>query len=81
MTLPKPTETQVTAALRYAEYLAHSLDHSHRSKDRTRPHTDYFRSDHGRPSQGAKDMGLTEYETLPHRATLILAAALQHRTP
>lgn len=72
MPLPAVTDTQIQAALKYAEHLHCTLEGTPKNS----PHYDYFKSVHGRPSPGAKDMGNTEFETLPHRATLVLAAAL-----
>lgn len=74
MSLSTVTDTQINAALQYADHLHFSFEHG---SPKNSPYRDYFTSIHGRPSQGAKDMGCTEFETLPHRATLVLAAALR----
>jgi hypothetical protein len=63
-----PTPEQVDTALAYVDY--HLGD--------SKRHEVLFRSPHGRPSIGAKLMGKTEHETLPHRAMIILAAEVQH---
>jgi hypothetical protein len=62
-----PTPEQVDTALAYVDY--HLGDFKR--------HKVLFHSPHGRPSIGAKLMGNTEFETLPHRAMIILAAEVQ----
>jgi hypothetical protein len=61
-----PTLEQVDAAMRYVE--------SHLD---IKKHRELFKSDHGRPSKGARQMGVTEFETLPHRAMIVLAGQLK----
>jgi hypothetical protein len=62
---------QVTTALCYVEHHQSFTSGDQRPQPR---HAELFRSNHGRPSEGAKRMGQSEYETLPHRAMIVLAA-------
>jgi hypothetical protein len=62
---------QVATALCYVQH--HQSFNSGQQQPPPR-HTELFRSNHGRPSEGAKRMGKTEYETLPFRTMIVLAA-------